>query len=327
MHKPSMRRHAVAALLALGGLALAAPGYAQSYPTRAVTLVVPFPPGGTTDVVARALADGLSKSMGQPFIIENKSGAGTTLAADYVSKAKPDGYTLLIGAVHHTVAANLYKNLSYDFQKSFAPVSTIAMVPNTLTVNPEKVPVKSVAEFIDYAKKHPGMSYASNGMGTAQHIIGTLFQMQTGVKLLHVPYKGSAPILTDLMGGQVDSTFDSVVTLVPQHKTGKLRILAVATPKRSSLIPDIPTLIESGLPGFDIQTWYGALAPAGTPAEVVARLNGEILRIVRSDDFAKKMREIGCETLGNTPAEFTKMIADEIAKFGKIIKEGNITLN
>ena len=320
-------RFALLASLALGSAAGALPAMALDYPTKPISIVVPFPSGGTTDLVARTLADGLTKSLGQSVIVENKPGAGTTVGADYVAKAKPDGYTLLMGAVHHTVAPSVYKKLPYDFQKDLAPITTVAMVPNVLSVNPEKNTAKNVAELVALAKAKPnGLSYGSNGNGTAQHLIGTLFQLQTGTQLLHVPYKGSAPLTTDLLGGQVSMSFDSITPVLPHIKAGKLRPLAVTTDKRTTLLPDVPTLQEAGLPGFDIQTWYGVLAPAGTPKEVVAKLNAEMLKIIKSEEFAKKMHAGGCETLGSTPDEFAKRIANEMEKFAKIAKEGNVSV-
>lgn len=321
------RRNIILACLAASSLAYAAPGLAQDeYPGKPITVIVPFPPGGTTDLVARSLAEGLTKSLGQSVIVENKPGAGTTLGADYVAKAKPDGYVLLMGAVHHTVAPSVYKHLPYDFSKDLAPITTVAMVPNVLSVNPEKTPVKNVAELAALAKKEPGrLTYGSNGIGTAQHLIGTLFQIQTGTKLLHIPYKGSAPLTTDLLGGQVNMSFDSITPVLPFIQNGKLRALAVTTSKRSSLLPDVPTMQEAGLPGFDVQTWYGILAPAGTPQAVIDKLNAASLKIIKSDSFAQKMAAAGCETMGSTPQDFAKLIADNTRKFAKIAKEGHIT--
>ena len=311
---------------ALGAATCALAG-AQDFPTKPVTLVVPFPPGGTTDLVARALGDALAKGLGQPVLIESKPGGGTTIGADYVAKSRNDGYTLLVGAVHHTIAPSVYKKLPYDFQKDLMPITTVAMVPNVLAVNAAATPAKTVAELVALAKASPGkLSYGSNGNGTAQHLIGTLFQMDTGTELLHVPYKGSAPLTTDLLAGQVTMSFDSIPPQIQHIRAGKLRALAVATPTRSSLLPDVPTLQEAGLKGFDIQTWYGILAPAGTPPAVVAKLNTEMLKVIRSPDFIAKMKEAGCETLGSTPADMASRIASETVKFAKIVKEGKLVV-
>jgi tripartite-type tricarboxylate transporter receptor subunit TctC len=306
----------------LGGAALA-----QNWPAKPITLVVPFPSGGTTDVLARALGDQLSKSLGQPVIVENRPGAGATVGADYVVKSKPDGYTLLMGAVHHTIATSVYTNLPYNFQKDLAPIAPVAMVPNVLVVNAAKTPAKNVAELVTQAKSaSPEFAYGSNGNGTAQHLIGTQFQAATGAKLLHVPYKGSGPLTTDLLGGQVTMSFDTLTPVLPHIKSGKLRALAVSTARRSSVLPDVPTLAEAGLKGFDIGTWFGVLAPAGTPEPLVTRLNAEIAKIVKSPDFQQKMQGIGAEPMASTPQEFAKRIQDETVKFAKLVKDGNVKI-
>jgi len=316
--------HAAAFALCAGLPVFAA---AQDYPTKPVTLVVPFPPGGTTDLVARALGESLAKGLGQPVLVESKPGGGTTIGADYVAKSKNDGYTLLVGAVHHTIAPSVYKKLPYDFQKDLTPITTVAMVPNVLAVNAAATPARTVAELVALAKASPGrLSYGSNGNGTAQHLIGTLFQLETGTELLHVPYKGSAPLTTDLLAGQVTMSFDSIPPQIQHIRAGKLRALAVATPTRSSLLPDVPTLQEAGLKGFDIETWYGILAPAGTPPAIVARLNAEMLKVIRSPEFVQRMKEAGCEPLGSTPAEMAVRISSETVKFAKIVRDGKLVV-
>ena len=314
--------------LAALALACAAPvAQAQAWPTKPVSLVVPFPAGGTTDVLARALAERLSPAIGQPVIVENKPGAGATIGADAVAKAKPDGHTLLIGAVHHTIASSVYKKLPYDFQKGFEPVTVIAMVPNVLVVNAARTPAKTVNELVAAIKARPDdASYGSNGNGTAQHMIGTLFQQQTGARLQHIPYKGSGPLATDLLGGQILMSFDTITPVLPHIKAGKLRPLAVTTARRSPALPDVPTLQEAGLKDFDIGTWFGVLAPAGTPRPVLDRLSAEATRIIRSPDFQKRMDDIGAQPVGNTPAEMAAQIKAETAKFGALVKAGNITV-
>ncbi|SPS02423.1 tripartite tricarboxylate transporter substrate binding protein [Cupriavidus taiwanensis] len=300
---------------------------AHDWPAKPISLVVPFPSGGTTDILARALGEQLSKALGQPVIVENRPGAGATVGADYVAKAKPDGYTLLMGAVHHTIATSVYKKLPYSFQKDLTPVSALAMVPNVLVINSAKTPVKNVAELVALAKKaSPELSYGSNGNGTAQHLIGTQFQATTGAKLLHVPYKGSGPLTTDLLGGQVSMSFDTLTTVLPHIKGGKLKALAVTTAKRSSALPDVPTMEESGLKGFDIGTWFGVLAPAATPKPVVTRLNAEIVKIVSSPNFQQRMMAAGAEPMSSTPEAFAKRIADETSKFATLVKDGNVTI-
>ncbi|PJI97862.1 tripartite-type tricarboxylate transporter receptor subunit TctC [Acidovorax sp. 69] len=325
---PSTRRHHLLALAALAGAACAlpsAPAHAQAWPAKPVTIVVPFAAGGTTDVLARALGEKLGTALGQPVIVENRGGAGATIGADYVAKAPADGYTLLMGAVHHTIATSVYKKLNYDFQKSFAPITTVALVPNVLAVS-AATPAKDVRELVALIKATPNkFSYGSNGAGTAQHLIGTQFAASIGQPLLHVPYKGSGPLTTDLLGGQVSMSFDTVTPVLPHIKAGKLRALAVTTAKRSSTLPDVPTLQESGFAGFDIGTWFGVLAPARTPADVVARLNTEMVKVIQSPDFQKRMQDIGAEPIGNTPAQMAEQIAADTARFAKLVADNKIT--
>ncbi len=300
--------------------------FAQAWPGRPISLIVPFPAGGTTDVLARAVGQELSKSLGQPVVVESKPGAGATLGADFVAKSKPDGYTLLMGAVHHTIATSVYKKLPYDFQKDFAPVTTVALVPNVLVVNPS-VPANSVQQLLALAKAEPGkLTYGSNGNGTGQHLIGAQFEGMGGVKLLHVPYKGSGPLTVDLLGGQITMSFDTITPVLPQVKAGKLKALAVTTIKRSAALPDVPTLDESGLKGFDLGTWFGILAPAATPPDVVVRLNTELVKIIQSPEFRKKMADIGAEPIGNTPAQMAGQIKDDTERFSKLVKDARVAI-
>jgi len=320
------RRHALKTV-ALAAALMAGSAFAQAWPSKPVTLVVPFPAGGTTDVLARALADKLQQSLGQPVIVESKPGAGATLGADYVAKSKPDGYTLLVGAVHHTIATSVYKKLPYDFQKDLMPITTIAMVPNVLVVN-ATTSAKSVAELVALLKTKPDQfSYGSNGNGTAQHLIGTQFQTATGTQLQHIPYKGSAPMATDLLGGQITLSFDTVTPVLPHIQAGKLRPLAVTTGKRSSALPDVPTLDEAGLKGFDMGTWFGVLAPAGTPKEIVSRLNAEMVKVIQSPDFRKRMAEIGAEPIGNSIDQMTQQIKDDTGRYAKLVKDAKVTID
>ena len=322
---PFTRRTALQlAALALASVAGAA--HAQAWPSKPVSLVVPFPAGGTTDVLARALAERLSPAIGQPVIVENKPGAGATIGADHVAKAKADGHTLLIGAVHHTIASSVYKKLPYDFQKGFEPVTVIAMVPNVLVVN-ARTPAKNVNELVALIKAKPAeASYGSNGNGTAQHLIGTQFQQQTGTRLQHIPYKGSGPLATDLLGGQILMSFDTITPVLPHIKAGKLRPLAVTTAKRSPALPDVPTLQEAGLKDFDIGTWFGGLAPVGTPKPVLDRLSAEATKIIQSPDFRKRMDDIGAQPVGNSPAEMAAQIRSETDKFSLLVKAANVTV-
>jgi tripartite-type tricarboxylate transporter receptor subunit TctC len=300
---------------------------AQSWPAKPITLIVPFPPGGSSDALARSITTPLSQVLGQPVVVESKPGAGATVGADYVAKAKPDGYTLLMGAVHHTIATSVYKKLPYDFEKSFAPITTVALVPNVLVVN-AKSPATDVKSLVALAKASPGkLSYGSNGNGTVQHLIGTQFSSTAGVDLLHVPYKGSAPLTTDLLGGQVDMSFDTLTPLVQHIKAGKLRALAVTTAKRSSTLPDVPTLAEAGIKDFNQGTWFGILAPAATPSDVVAKLNAEMVKIIQSPEFRKRMEEIGAEPVGDTPAQMAAQIKDDTAKYAKLVKDAKVAID
>ena len=314
-----------AAALLLAAFATAAS--AQSWPAaKPITLVVPFPAGGTTDVLARALADKLGTALGQTVIVESKPGAGATLGADFVAKSKPDGYTLLMGAIHHTIAPAVFKKVPYDLEKDFAPVTTVALVPNVLVVNASN-PAKTVADLVAQAKAKPNqLNYGSNGNGTAQHLIGTQFENMNGIQITHIPYKGSGPLTTDLIGGQVTMSFDTVTPVLPHIKSGKLKALAVTTGKRSSALPDVPTLAESGLKGFDIGTWFGVLAPVATPKDITARLNAEAVKIIQSPDFRKRMEEIGAEPIGNTPEQMGKQIRDDVEKFAKLVKDAKVVI-
>ena len=323
----NLRKRALLGALAAAA-ALALPGaWAQTWPSRSVSIIVPFPAGGTTDVLARALGQELSKTLGQPVVVENKPGAGATLGADYVAKSKADGYTLLMGAVHHTIATSVYRKLGYDFEKDFAPITTVALVPNVLVVNPQ-VPAKTVQELLAQAKAQPGkLTYGSNGTGTGQHLIGAQFEGMGGVQLLHVPYKGSGPLTTDLLGGQISMSVDTVTPVLPHIKAGQLRALAVTTAKRSVALPDVPTLEEAGLPGFDMGTWFGMLAPAGTPKDIVARLNADMVKIIQSPEFRKKMDDIGADPIANTPEQMARQIKDDTARFARLVKEAKVSLD
>ena len=312
-------------LLGLAFCGLVGSAVAQSYPNKTITIVVPFPPGGTTDVLARAVANKLGPALGQSVIVDNKPGAGATLGAGLVAKATPDGYTLFMGAVHHTIAPAVYKTLPYSFEKDFAPITTVALVPNVMVVA-ETSPYKTVKDVIAAAKAKPdGLSYGSNGNGTAQHMIGTQFQMLTDTEILHVPYKGSAPLATDLLGGQVTMSFDTITPVLPFIREKKLRPLAVTTAKRSSTLPSVPTMKESGV-NMDIGTWFGLLAPAATPKDITAKLNAEIVKIIKSAEFQKQMFDIGAEPIGNTQAQMAKQIADETVKFSGLAKAAKLSI-
>ena len=312
--------------LAVGAVVFGLSGLssAQSWPSKVVTIVVPFPPGGTTDVLAREVALKLSPAIGQQVIVDNKPGAGATLGASQVAKATADGHTLLMGAVHHTIASSVYTKLPYDFQKDFAPITTVALVPNVLVVSADKR-YKTLKDLTVEAKKSK-MSYGSNGNGTAQHMIGTQFQSSIGAEILHVPYKGSAPLTTDLLGGQVDMSFDTITPVLPFIKAGKLTPIAVTTAKRSSTLPNVPTLQELGMKDMNIGTWFGLLAPAATPKAIQEKLNAEVVKIIQSAEFKKKMFDIGAEPVGNKQEEMAKQIKEETEKFRHLVKVGKVTV-
>jgi tripartite-type tricarboxylate transporter receptor subunit TctC len=315
-------RNAMAFALCATSLAVA-----HAWPTKSVTIVVPFPAGGTTDVIARALSNRLSAAIGQPVIVENRAGAGATIGAAYVAKAQDGGHTLLMGAVHHTVATSAYKSLSYSFERDFAPITNVALVPNVMTVSATS-PYKTVREFVTAARAKPeGIAYGSNGNGTAQHMIGTQFQMETNADLLHVPFNGSGPLTTALLGGHVQVSFDTATPVLPHIREGKLRALAVTTAKRSSALPDVPTLQEAGVSNIAIGTWFGLLAPASAPKEVVVKLSAEVTKIIKSPEFIKQMNDIGAEPVGNTSEEFARQIREETAKFAQLFKSGRIKLD
>jgi tripartite-type tricarboxylate transporter receptor subunit TctC len=307
---------------ALLGLAASASVHAV-YPDHPIKFIVPVAPGGVTDVVARVLASQLQQSLGQPVIVENRAGGSGIPAAELVTHAKADGYTLFMGTIGTlTVNPSVFPNLSYDPAKDFVPVSLVASAPTVLVVNPS-VPARSVRELIEYAKAHPGaLNYASFGNATSPHLAGELFKSLAGVQIVHIPYKGGAPAMTDLLGGRVQMMFDNIITSLPHVKEGKLRALAVTAPTRSKLMPDVPTMAEAGLPGQEVSGWVGLVAPAGTPPEVVSKLSSEIARILRDPDTQSKI--VGTEAIGSTPEEFGSFMRAEAAKWARLVKEANI---
>src|SRR6266567_3154706 len=312
-----LQRGALAALLILVALGASA----QVYPTRPIRLVVPFPPGGTTDILARAAAQKLTESMGQSVIVDNRPGAAGNIGSDIVAKSAPDGYTLLMCTVStHAINPNLYAKIPYDHINDFAPVVLVAAVPNVLEVNPS-LPVHTVADLIKLAKSKPGaINFASSGNGTSIHLSGELFKTMAGVDMTHVPYKGSAPALTDLIAGQVQVMFDNLPSSLQQIKAGKLRAIAVTSGKRAPALPDIPTIAESGLPGFEATSWFGVMAPAGTPASVVTRLNSEINKWLQSPEAREQLLAQGAEAAGGTSEQFAAHIRAETDTWAKVVK-------
>jgi tripartite-type tricarboxylate transporter receptor subunit TctC len=319
-----MRRPGIiAAFFALTIVAICASGtaLAQAYPSKPIRLVVPFPPGGSLDVVARAIGQKLTEAWGQPVVIDNRPGAGGNIGADLVAKSAPDGYTILEGALStHAVNVSLYSKMPYDPVRDFAPITLVAVTPNVLVLNPS-VPANSVKELIAYAKAHPGkLSFGSGSNGSAGHLAGELFKMEAGVDMVHVPYKGAAPAMQDLLAGQTQLMFDNLANSMQQVRAGKLKALAVTTERRSALVPELPTLAEEGLPGFDISTWWGFMAPAGTPKEIIAKWNAEVARILNTPEMKAFFAQQGAEPAPTTPDAFGAMIQREIAKYAKIVK-------
>ena len=315
-------RKILAVLLGVVATVVASQVFAQAWPAKPIKWVVPFAPGGTTDILARTIGDKLAIALGQPVIIENKPGAGGGLGADFVAKAAPDGYTILGGTIStNAINASLYKDLPYDPVKDFIPITLIARVPNMLVVNND-VPVKTVAELIALMKKSPGKyTFASSGNGTSQHLSGELFKGMAGVDMQHIPYKGSPPALQDVMGGNVTMTFDNITTAWTLAKGGKLRALAVTTAKRSPAAPDVPTIAEAGVIGYEIGSWQGVFAPVGTPPAIVKRLNTEIVKIINSPEVQEKLLALGAEPVGNSTEEFTVFVKTEVVKWGDVVKK------
>jgi tripartite-type tricarboxylate transporter receptor subunit TctC len=294
---------------------------AQLWPAKPVRLVSPFPAGGGTDAFARPLAAQLSQQFGHQFVIDNRGGAGGTIGAEHVAKSAPDGYTFLVGAVHHTIAVSVYSKLGYDLEKDLVPVTLVALVPNVVVLHP-KVPANSLRELIDYAKANPGkLNYGSAGNGTSHHLAGELFKTLTGTQINHVPYKGAGPAMQDLLGGQVDMMFDGMGSSAPQIRGNKLRPLAVTSAARSPAFPDVPTMQEAGVPNYLVTTWYGIWAPAGTPPEVIAKLQIEVAKAMQAPAIRDVWAQQGASAGGNSPAEFGAFVKSEIAKWAKVAKE------
>jgi tripartite-type tricarboxylate transporter receptor subunit TctC len=318
-----------ARLFAVGLTILAVAGIgdvrAADYPTRPVRWIVPYPPGGGTDITARIIGQWLSERLGQQFVIENKPGAGNNLGTDAMISAAPDGYTVLLTNPANAINATLYQKLSFNFLRDSAPVAGIMRVPNVMEVNPS-VPAKTVAEFIAYAKANPGkVNWATSGNGTSVHLSGELFKMMTGVNLLHVPYRGSAPAITDMISGQVHVMFDNMPPSLPHIQAGKLRALAVTTAVRSEALPDVPTVAET-VPGYEASAYYGMSAPKGTPPEIIEKLNKEINAALADPKIKARLAELGGMLIPGTPADFGKLVAGETDKWAKVIKTGGVSL-
>lgn len=310
----------LATLLLLPFLALA-----QGYPARPVRVIVPYPPGGATDVMARIIAQKLNETWPQAMVVENKPGASGTVGSEVVAKSPADGYTLLLQGTQHAINLSLYKQLPYDTLRDFAVVAYVASAPFLLVVHPS-VPANSVAELIAYIRAKPGgLNYGSSGVGGGAHLAGEIFKTSAGVQLTHIPYKGAAPAMADLLGGQVPMVFDPIPTSITQVRSGKIKALAITSARRSALIPELPTVAESGLPGFEVAAWFGLYAPASTPKDIVARLNAEVNRVLQLPDVKEKFAGLGAESMPMGTDQFALHLRAEIAKFAKAIRDSGAT--
>ena len=308
--------------------ALALPGHAQTYPTKPVRMIVPYPPGGGNDTFGRLFAAKLGERTGQPFLVENRPGAGTMIGTEAAAKSAPDGYTILLSSIAtHALSPNLYSRVPYDPIKDFAPITLLGIAPTVLVIN-QDLPAKSLQELISLAKSKPGaLAYASGGNGTPPHINAEVFKAVAAVDLLHVAYKGGGPALTDLMAGRVHVMLDTAASAMPHVRGGKLRALALSAPKRSAEYPDLPTFAEAGLPQYDTNAWYSMHAPAGTPSEIVRRLNRELVAILKDPEILARFKQLSTDPVGNSPEEFGAFVKVELDKYARIIKAAGIKLD
>ena len=314
-------------LLLAAAIAISPNAGAQKYPDHPIKLIVPVPPGGGVDILSRAIGNKMSQSMGQPIVVENKAGASAAIGTEMLAKSPPDGYTIMMGYSAHATNPIFSTSLPYDTNKDFAAIAHVGYIPLILVVNANS-PYKSVQELVATAKAKPGqLQFASGGAGAGAHLSGELLKNIAGVDVVHVPYKGNAPALNDLLGGQVTMMFDTITTALPHVKSGKLRALAVTSPTRSPLAPEVPTMIESGLPGFDISAWYVMFAPANVPKDVMQRLNAEVNKAIADPELRKSLGEQGVEFTGGTSADADKFVHGEVDRWGKIIKTRGMSAN
>lgn len=331
-HSHATRRFAlgsIASAVVLGaGLLGGTSALAQAYPTKPVTIIVPFAAGGTTDILARIIGQALTAELGQSVVVDNRAGAGGNIGGQAAAKATPDGHTLFMGTVGtHAINASLYKKMPFDPVKDFAPLTRVANVPNLLVANPAQ-PYKSVKDLIAYAKANPGkVNFGSSGNGSSIHLSGELFKSLAKVDMQHVPYKGSAPAVTDLLGNQIGIMFDNMPSAIQHVRSGSLVPLAVTTAKRSPELPSVPTIAEAGVPGYEATSWFGMFAPAGTPAPVLAKLNAAIVKVLAQPDVKNKINEQGAEVYSETPEQFAAFIQAESVKWGKVVKESGASLD
>ena len=314
-------------LAALSLSAVAATAWAQAYPSHTVTIIVPWPPGGPSDIAARPMGKGLSDILGQPVIIDNRGGAGGNIGTDLVTKAAPDGYTLLItSSAPVAINPSIYKKMPFNPATDLAPITNLIRVPLVLVVNPS-VPAKNLQELLAYIKSKKDMQYASSGNGTPQHLTGELFKTTAKLDMVHIPYKGSAPAITDLLGGHVPLMFDSTIAILPHIKGGKVRAIAVTGAKRSPQLPDVPTFAEAGMPGFESYAWYGFFAPAKTPKDIIDKLDAAAIKVMKTPEYQRVLEETGSEFVGDTPGNFAAFVKAETAKWGKVAKETGATVD
>ena len=320
------RRTLLASLAVAAAGALPLGALAQNFPTKPITIIVPFSAGGTTDILARIVGQGLTTELGQSVVVDNKPGAGGNIGGSLAAKAAADGYTLFMGTVGtHAINQSLYKKMPFDPVKDFAPLSRVATVPNLLVAHPSQ-PFKTVKEMIAYAKANPGkITFGSPGSGASPHVSGELFKSMTGTDLLHIPYKGSAPAMTDLLGGQTSVMFDNMPSAIQHVRSGKLRPIAVTTAKRSPELPDVPTIAEAGVPGYEATSWFGMFAPAGTPKPVLDKLHAALIKVLNQADVKKKIAEQGGDVVAETPDQFAAFIQAESVMWGKVVKESGAT--
>ncbi len=309
------------ALCALGVFFFAGTAASQAFPTKPIRIVVPYPPGGTTDIVARPIGKGLQEALGQPVIIENKPGAGGNIGMDFVAKSAPDGHTVAVSSVATlAIGASLYSKLPYDVLRDLAPITRIAAVPNVLAIHPS-VPADSVRELIAYAKANPGkLRFGSAGSGTTVHLSGELFKNMTGIDMQHIPYKGAAPAMVDLLGGRVDLMFDFLSSSLAQIRGHKLKALGVTGPKRSPLLPNVPTVAEAGVPGYEVYAAFGVLTAAGTPPAIIAKLNSEIVKLIGSAEMKEILAKQGADPIGDSPEQFAASLKQEVDKWAAVVK-------
>lgn len=312
----------------MGLLAAVSTAFAQeeAYPSKPVTVLVGFAAGGTTDVLARIVAKGLGDELGESFVVENKLGAGSNIATDQLLRRKADGYSLMMMAVTTTINQTLYKNARFNIEKDIEPIVLVAKVPNILVAS-KNTPYNNLKEFVDYAKANPGkVNYGSSGAGTSIHLAGELFKQQAGIDMLHIPFSGSGPSMTALVGGQTDVVFENMPAAVPQIKAGKIKAFAVTTDKRSDAFPDVPTLKESGYPQFNVSSWFGLVAPKGTPKPIIDKINATVEKILAKPEVIKQLDSLGAIAEKNTPEEFAKFVSDETKTWGEVIRKGNISI-